>query len=431
MTRTRIRGGFSTSYQRNTDLPGGVALFTSASAANGLREGITDVSVPRFNKLRAHGEVFVNPLQLDRDLRTCPTDTMVFASGGDWGTRVVEGTLACHWSQKPVRPAWFATRVADAKALTLTRAHAKVGEETFQGMVTVAEARKTALMLKGPFAASLKLIDQIGSRYAFLARVLLKGRMPDSRDWQSAKTARDLTKAFANAWNEYRFGWRPVLRDIQNIVDAYVERNRMAERPVRIVARSKDQIDWLESQAVYTANPPGLTSVKMSRSTTATALVSSGVLYELFDEALTDAASRRMGLRLSDVPATLWELAPYSFVVDRFAAVGDWLKAITPKPGVRILGQWTTVVDKHVCQHRILDAQLRVTVDLGKPTQRVVDMHQGGGAYTERITSVTRNANPLLPILPPINTRLLDLEQQIDHAALITQRLMNLLPKRR
>lgn len=53
--------------------------------------------------------------------------------------------------------------------------------------------------------------------------------------------------------------------------------------------------------------------------------------------------SKSFGLTWTDLPDAAWELTPWSFVVDWFINVGDYIRAITPKPEVRILSACTSV----------------------------------------------------------------------------------------
>jgi hypothetical protein len=228
----------------------------------------------------------------------------------------------------------------------------------------------------------------------------------------------DARKAFEAAWLEYRFGWRPVVREIQQIAEAWVQSDTSFTKPTRKVARASQTVEWAEAQTVY--NPPvpsGLTSVKMSRTCRRFTKVASGVLYEIADETVSDAVARRMGLRLSDVPAAAWEAMPLSFVVDRFVSVGTWLNAIVPRPGITVRGAWATTVQTDYNVHNIVDASIFVST--APPTT----YSQKGGRYLENIRTVTRDANPILPILPSVNYTDLNLSQMIDHCALITQRL--------
>jgi hypothetical protein len=284
-------------------------------------------------------------------------------------------------------------------------AHSRVASEEFLALVTVKEAGKTATMLAKPFGEALKLIDKVFTRKLFYIQ----------------RDGRDALKAFASAWSEYRFGWKPILYEIEGIWSAYVQSTTAQLKTVRKVARASDSsIVWKDKKA-YTGGATFASQISLSGDLERSAKVASGVLYELTDDSLADATARRMGLRLSDVPSTLWEITPYSFVVDRFIDIGVWLQAITPKPGVKVLGTWTTTTESTTNKYTVLDAY--TTVVSGTTANYP---HHKGAMLSAKVKSATREANPAIPTLPTVNYRDLNLVQQIDHAALILQRLLNL-----
>jgi len=403
-TRTRTAGAYSRSWKRTIDKsPAGAiqsdsGVVFSGSQYNADVRTMTDTVVPGFKKLVAKGHIFMNPYSQLKDDRSTTVVNLGFGPHPSWGTREISGSLACEWSIPPSYPAWFDQRVADAKARTLLRAHSKVASEEFLALVTVAEAHKTASMLAKPFSVAQKLLEQMVRRKATLV----------------SKGLTALSAASA-AWLEYRFGWRPVIQDIQGIAKAWYDAYDQHETPVRRVARASDKnIVWISHGNVSKMSRPGTTEVTMVADYERAALVSSGVLYQLQDENLGTATARRMGLRLSDVPASAWELVPYSFVVDRFVDVGVWLNAITPKPGVSILGSWTVVRDQKFNFHKLTN--VRIDVATAPATSY---SHTDGGVFNERIITVQRSANPSLPPLPTVNYRDLNLSQMVDHVALL------------
>jgi hypothetical protein len=302
----------------------------------------------------------------------------------------------------PVLPTWYATRITDAKYSTITEANAKVAAADFQGLVSIAEAKKTIVSISKPFAASLDLANKVLGRKLSLIK--------------SGLTA---AQAAAKAWNEYRFGWKPLLYDIQGAADAYVDAAKV--KPVRLVARSSHRVDYNNTQAYFSSGVGGLSSLKMSVTFALSSKISSGVLYELTDVDNRAAVQRATGTRLSDIPATVWELVPFSFVVDRFLTVGSWLNAMTPKPGVKILGSWTTTVKDESFLHTCVEG----IVDLSGSTPSV-KLSQSGGTYYEKNFSYVREISPQIPIAPTWNPKDLNLQQQIDHVALIYDKLVSI-----
>jgi hypothetical protein len=67
-----------------------------------------------------------------------------------------------------------------------------------------------------------------------------------------------------------------------------------------------------------------------------TVKVRANILYEIDNR-------QHFGLSFQEIPIAVWELLPYSFVADWFFNIGDYVQAITPKPGVKLLGGSYTV----------------------------------------------------------------------------------------
>lgn len=407
MNRTRTTGAISRATYRTRDFyPNGQSVSdtttVTSSGANGFVKTVTDVVTPGFSRRRNKGEIIMSPFSMSSDQRESSYNSYDFGVHPIWGRRLLTGELACIWSIAPSAPSWFNSRIVDWQLLTMQRAQARVAESSFASLVTVAEAHKTASMMARPLKESDDLLTKMFTRRAALM-----------------KKGLDAVKAGTSAYLEYRFGWKPVLYEMEGICDAYIDRTKNYERPTRLVARAgSGEIEWSLSNEVYTGNIIGALPT-MSRSAEYLAKVSSGILYEI-QEDLVDASRRRMGLRVSDVPSSVWELVPYSFVVDRFIDLSTWLKAIVPVPNVAFRGAWTTTVIERKHSHSVVKA----TVTPGNSP--ITTYTQSGGSYSEQFKSINRSINPGLPLPPLVNPKVLSLVQTTDHVALVAQRLLNL-----
>lgn len=137
----------------------------------------------------------------------------------------------------------------------------------------------------------------------------------------------------SDSWLSYRYGARPLLSESEAALQA-VYNTIYNVRPTRLTARG-----FASDSGTRTSSSDTVQSITWTRdNTTNTSVkVRAGVLYEHF------ASSDTFGVGVQQVPSAVWELIPYSFVVDWFANVGSFVSAITPKIGVRYLGKWTTI----------------------------------------------------------------------------------------
>jgi hypothetical protein len=283
--------------------------------------------------------------------------------------------------------------------MAVVKAHANVASSCIESMVSIAEAKKTAAMLRSPLARSRELIDKMVGRRLF---------------W--AKKGLNAAAAATAAFLEVRFGFMPILYDFKNAVEAY--NSDAAHKSVQLVARGSQKISG-EDRVSFTPVLLGITEISGTRATSWEYKSSCGVLFRL-DETADASLQRLWGLRIRDVPSAAWELITLSFVVDRFVAVGAWLEAITPKPGVTMLGKWRTDTQSVTNTHSVVNARISV----GSP---LVHFNQYGGLSVGVSRRKDRTATVSLPPLPPVNPGDLGLIQHIDHINLLLQKMYPML----
>jgi hypothetical protein len=192
-----------------------------------------------------------------------------------------------------------------------------------QGLVLAGELGKTIQMVVRP-AKTLR--NKVGSLIGRLAKA--RKRTTDSSSWK---------KAAADTWLEGTFGWKPLISDVQNGAIALartVEKDVLLRHQFRCFGQH-------ESPVLTTtgfAGPIGYDSSSpiyfhMDRRVTSR---SQCILYGVWStklqspEVAASAAWRLAtlsGLSWADVPPQVWELIPWSFVVDYFINVGDVIES--------------------------------------------------------------------------------------------------------
>jgi len=288
----------------------------------GEYESISDVVIPNYKKRSAKGEVFINPYS--------KVETTSDWSAGTWSYNRPQGSNDCAYT-KTFSESWWGREhmpghlnvpidYANLRRLAGTQAAASVRPSESQGLVTVAELRRTLGFLRRPLQSWDRLITQARR---------------DKRKHRSQLERNKTTGQFlSDSWLAYRYGARPIVFDVQNIARAIAALQTQEYRPERETARGHAEFstgdstsyDVVVSPFTYTVN--ARTSVEVS--------VRSGILYE------TDKGIDPLGIDLFQIPSAAYELVPFSFVADMFVNLGTLIEAISPKHGVRRLGQWTT-----------------------------------------------------------------------------------------
>jgi len=133
-----------------------------------------------------------------------------------------------------------------------------------------------------------------------------------------------ISKTVSDTWLEFSFGWNPLVQDLDNAAQAlsYLTQRSPTEHIVGSATRQ-----------TVSAAPGGLfacgydTYYLQERTVTTTKVKYTGGLKATIDNATSGLSAKDLGVGLSDFVPTVWELIPYSFLVDYFINVGQVLEA--------------------------------------------------------------------------------------------------------
>jgi hypothetical protein len=165
----------------------------------------------------------------------------------------------------------------------------------------VGELVSTVRFLANPFTA----LVQIGR--AFHKDVRRRMRLKGKRISRAA--------ASAAVWLEYRFVVSPLLRSIDDIIDSIGKEFEFPARR-RARARSLSESRYSEEYQYF--------GLRYERSYTVNQKVSAGIIYTVTNPA--GEMRNIYGLRNKDVPVTIWQLVPLSFMIDRIINISDSIK---------------------------------------------------------------------------------------------------------
>lgn len=199
--------------------------------------------------------------------------------------------------------------------------------------VNLAEASQSYAMIRArtiqlyQFGRALNRFDLLTA-----ARILKMSAVP--------KRAR-VNNSIANNWLEYHFGWSPLIGDIHSAID--ILQNPIKDQHVR--ASSKEELLKTHlSNPVHTRTPgaiwPNAESLDAERYIYGTKILSQGVEVAVTNPNLHLA--NQLGLVN---PATfLYERIPFSFVLNWFFNVEQFLSQATDFYGLTLKNAWTTRV---------------------------------------------------------------------------------------
>lgn len=344
----RFRESDNTSFSSETYTVYGPNATVNPSATQGARIGVYrnmyDHVTPAFKEMSAAGLIINNPVSSKK----C-TFSKVASTG--WGHM--------HPAADPAIAIWkgVATYALGGWAGVLgfsepppivpteglitaavTKAMANVNKPVVQGLAFLGELQDTINLLRNPFAALTKFFRKPLSFNRKYGKVSSGGNRHGygySTAWQINRNA--AIGAIASQYLAFQFGVKPLMHDIEGIVEALVFRH---PEVLRQTARGKmvdSRSSWSDGYATS-----GFVEAAMRTTLDEEVTVRAGVLYAFKGESATSA----LGVRLSDIPAAAWELLPWSFVIDWFVNVGDVVAGLTAMCTNDLLTQWVTISRK-------------------------------------------------------------------------------------
>lgn len=224
---------------------------------------------------------------------------------------------------------------ADLAMHSVFKAYSKLSEPDADVGLMIAELNQTLNLLFNPFSALLKF--------------LRKSRKKSSRLKRRLKDARRTGDLLADTWMQYRYGVRPLLGDIDDIIRVATTRSIVHPRFKRVRGTVKQV---LSSSSIVGGETVASLGWSLRETKEWTEKYATVVYYSYHTYSAGVRYLEKYGLNPFQVPALLWEKVPFSFVVDWALDVGTWLRAITPTAGLLIHGGCTT----HKCEsHSTVD----------------------------------------------------------------------------
>lgn len=169
--------------------------------------------------------------------------------------------------------------------------------------------------------------DAVGSKLNAVRRVALDCRSELRRIKRKAR-GRNVAKTFANLFIEARFQWIPLAQDVFNLT-ALLE-NIPASGSVKVRTSSPFGGNWTGNN-VCTNGASGGFGIMEGR-----VVAKAGCDFKVTNPNLYLAS--RLGL--TNPVAIAWELVPWSFAVDWFVNVGEWINQFDSHLGVEIQNPW-------------------------------------------------------------------------------------------
>lgn len=354
----RFRESNTTSFQPATHRvyrAGAITTSTINGPKIGVYRNMYDHVTPAFREMSAAGLLINNPVSSKK----C---TFSGVSQTGWGHQNPNANPAVdEWKGDfSYMLTWWQgalgntepSPLCDASGLitaAVTKAMANVNKPVVQGLAFLGELQDTIDLLRHPFAALTKFFRKPLAKQRIYGKVTSGGNRHGygyTTAWQINRNA--AIGAIASQYLAFQFGVKPLMHDIEGIVEALVFRH---PEVLRQTARGK----MVDSRSSFTTGyaTTGFVEAGMRTDIDEELTVRAGVLYAFKGESATSA----LGVRLSDIPSAAWELLPWSFVIDWFVNVGDVVAGLTAMCTNDLLTQWITISRRQVVTRRITSSR--------------------------------------------------------------------------
>lgn len=285
-------------------------------------------------------------------------------------------------------PTTWDTRLGN---LVHVKAYAKKNNPSnFDAGTFLGELSESLRMLRSPFKELTKFVSS-------------------RRRWRDP---RSLVNAASNTYLEFRYGINPLASDIASIA-ALIDRHASAMENQIFIERSHC---GTAKASVGAGQSSGFGNVMIDwkyRYNTDIAYTS-GVGFRR-STGMSDTLSN-YGLSVTDVPSLIWELTPYSFVVDWFWNVGPWIRAMSPNLSTTLLGSYISQKSTETIVKS--STGVRTGGSLGVRSFPAVASH-----LDVTIEKLVRIAGPALPALPVRSIGVRDFTRAVDGLSLMWQKL--------
>lgn len=313
-----------------------VSIAPSTSVTMGPRVGsrkrMLDVVTPKFKRLSNKGKIINSPMSQYNETFGSSLSGYRHHYQGDI-TKLASGVAIddnfdslLNWKLGPLPTGhekqpygWPGTQLISDSAISAletqaaTQVLAEAQASSVQSLVFIMEFEKTLRTMINPLQATRQLL---------------------SKGFARGFTVRDVGKGVSSQYLTWFYGIRSLMFDIEGCIDALDktirERTTFRKRLVATETSVRSNLP-LHSGSVLVDSRYAITQ-------TDTFTVSTGCLVETEGVGYTKA----FGVRLSDIPLAVWEVIPWSFVIDWFVNVGDYIAATMFDISTGSKAQWLT-----------------------------------------------------------------------------------------
>lgn len=335
----------------------------------------------QFKVRQGKGEIFNNPMTSHSEqLIECPPTKVSLRAEAFKSDGTLDFHSSCNgersWADKRADflplPAIADDFISNVTSRAVTNAYANRSAVEMAVSMTVAEGRKT---IQGVYEILHRVIN--------IARAARRLDLRAIADELSPKELRD-------RYMELRYGIRPLMIDVSNVMKAYNAELGKLRKTMR--GKIEDRVVYSDTvdSAMW-----GITFLN-ERTTAYNVEARAGVLCDV-------DASKLNVWGIDQIAETVWEVIPFSFILGWFCNIASIISSWTPKYGINELASWVTTTETTVQSVKISD--ISIVSPLPSPYDKVVYDWPGTTAWKTTVVK-RRVPDPERGIWPVLDVNL-------------------------
>lgn len=398
------RSTFNSSAQKwNTPNIKYSGIYTAESNSKSM----TDIVTPDFKKRSARGEIINNPCTRQiiseyenyssysyEHLLRYKNNPSLIATGTRDESNIIMGiypayALAPGYGGYLIAPSLDDEDVEDLKEVAITKAYANISTADALALVSALEMGKTLTSIGSIF-------KRVGKFYKYLIQKNKRIKFVSN-----AHSAKKMMKLYADLWMEARYSLRPLYYDLiglKKAIDRPLEK-AMDRRTFRGKQTYEDSVDEIYTAPLADSGHTG-SYFTITRRSSVKYVARAGCLCKV------SAETRANSLGLYEIPSSLWEVVPLSFIFDWFWNIADYISMWTPRLGANILASWVTV-EKTVTQSVMCSPPVNGPPAIySQHTSVGSGFNWNAGIKVKTTIDIVRTANVSRPVIPHWNVNL-------------------------
>lgn len=282
------------------------------------RQEVTSTQTPDFVRKRAEGTLPVNDFEWDLQEGSNPLADTIYGprqyspSQNGFYHALRGGSMVGVKGDYVSVPS-----VQTLHDLAALRLRTKVSQATLEGGLNLAEFGKTADFVSGAMVKT--------------ARALKAARRGNVKEvWNSLTGGKPLLDAASDGWLAFTYAFKPLASDVEKSV-------RLLEEGLYL-----SPYEWVRTsrtRKVAASSSSSSESSRKNKSLLGDIRYGGGIQYRIDQPVIATLSA----LGLTDPLTIAWELVPFSFVVDWFVPVNEYLMQVGPPKGISFVKGYTTV----------------------------------------------------------------------------------------